>query len=156
MMDKYFKYKYDDLFNPTLKALKKLGGSGAVSEIEEEVAQILNLSEDAINEIGVDFDLLGNPAPEPTAETRGKIKWYLTNLEWGGHEYDGQIITHNGNAPEYNKFCFIHAKGSNNDEMSVAAKDNVNPPYDILEIGNVQTKEEIKTAIETKKDEMAQ
>ncbi len=50
-MDKYFKHKYDDLFNPTLKALKKLGGSGAVSEIEEEVAQILNLSEDAINEI---------------------------------------------------------------------------------------------------------
>ena len=36
-MDKYFKYKYDDLFNPTLKALTRLGGSGAVSEIEEEV-----------------------------------------------------------------------------------------------------------------------
>lgn len=50
-MDKYFKYKYDDLFNPTLKAIKKLGGSGAVSEIEEEVAQIINLSENAINEI---------------------------------------------------------------------------------------------------------
>ncbi len=50
-MDKYFKYKYDDLFNPTLKALKKLGDSGAVSEIEDEVIQILKLSEDAINEI---------------------------------------------------------------------------------------------------------
>lgn len=50
-MDKNFTYKYDDLFNPLLKALKNLGGSGAVSEIEEEVAQILNLSEDAINEI---------------------------------------------------------------------------------------------------------
>ncbi len=50
-MDKYFKYKYDDLFNPTLKALKKLGGSGAISEIEEEVAQLLNLSEEATNEI---------------------------------------------------------------------------------------------------------
>lgn len=50
-MDKYFKYKYDDLFNPTLKALKKLGGSGAVNEIEEEVAQLLNLSEEATNEI---------------------------------------------------------------------------------------------------------
>lgn len=50
-MDKHFKYKYDDLFNPTLKALKKLGGSGAVSEIEEEVAQLLNLSEEATNEI---------------------------------------------------------------------------------------------------------
>ena len=50
-MDKYFKYKYDDLFNPTLKALKNLGGSGAVSEIEEQVVSILDLSEDAINEI---------------------------------------------------------------------------------------------------------
>jgi restriction system protein len=50
-MDKHFKYKYDDLFNPLFKALKKLGGSGAVSEIEEEVARILNLSEEANNEI---------------------------------------------------------------------------------------------------------
>ena len=49
-MDKHFTYKYDDLFNPTLKALKKLGDSGAVSEIEEEVAQLLNLTEEAINE----------------------------------------------------------------------------------------------------------
>lgn len=50
-MDKFFKYKYDDLFNPTLKALKKLGGSGSVNEILEEVAQLMNLSEDEINEI---------------------------------------------------------------------------------------------------------
>lgn len=50
-MDKDFKYKYDDLFNPTLKALKNLGGSGSVSEIEEQVIDILNLTEDAINEI---------------------------------------------------------------------------------------------------------
>ncbi|WP_439489003.1 restriction endonuclease [Algoriphagus sp.] len=49
-MDKHFIYKYDDLFNPTLKALKKLGDSGAVSEIEEEVAQLLGLTEEAINE----------------------------------------------------------------------------------------------------------
>lgn len=50
-MDKYFKYKYDDLFNPTLKAIKDLGGSGAVSEIEDEVSKILNLTEEQINEI---------------------------------------------------------------------------------------------------------
>ena len=49
-MDKHFKYKYDDLFNPTLKALKNLGGSGSVSEIEEQVIDILNLTEDSINE----------------------------------------------------------------------------------------------------------
>ncbi len=50
-MDKHFKYKHDDLFNPTLKAIKQLGGSGATSEIEEQVIGILNLSDDAINEI---------------------------------------------------------------------------------------------------------
>lgn len=50
-MDIEFKFKYDDLFNPTIKALKNLGGSGAVSEIEEQVINILNLTEDAINEI---------------------------------------------------------------------------------------------------------
>ena len=50
-MDIHFKYKYDDLFNPTLKALKNLGNSGSTSEIEDEVIKILNLSEDSINEI---------------------------------------------------------------------------------------------------------
>lgn len=50
-MDKHFKYKYDDLFNPTLKALRNLGGSGAVNEIEEQVISILELPEEAVNEI---------------------------------------------------------------------------------------------------------
>ena len=50
-MNKEFKFKYDDLFNPTLKAIKNLGGSGSVSEIEEQVINILNLSEDEINDI---------------------------------------------------------------------------------------------------------
>lgn len=43
--------KYDDLFNPTLQALHNLGGSASTSEMEEEVARILSLSEDQINEI---------------------------------------------------------------------------------------------------------
>lgn len=50
-MTEKFNYKYDDLFNPTLKALKNLGGSGSVSEIEEEVAQILDLNDDQLNDI---------------------------------------------------------------------------------------------------------
>lgn len=50
-MDKHFKYKYDDLFNPTLKAIKNLGNSGSVSEIEDEIIKILNLNENAVNEI---------------------------------------------------------------------------------------------------------
>ncbi len=42
---------YDDLFNPVLKALHDLGGSGSNSEIDEKVAEILKLTEEEINEI---------------------------------------------------------------------------------------------------------
>lgn len=50
-MDKHFKYKYDDLFNPLIEALHKLGGSGSISEMENEVSEIMDLSDEAINEI---------------------------------------------------------------------------------------------------------
>lgn len=43
--------KYDDLFNPLLKALHTLGGSASVVETEEKVAEILKLSEEEVNEI---------------------------------------------------------------------------------------------------------
>ena len=46
-----FKYKFTDLFNPTLQALQNLGGSGSIDEIEEQVAKILNFSEDELNEL---------------------------------------------------------------------------------------------------------
>lgn len=50
-MKEVFKYKYDDLFNPTLIALQNLGGSGSTEEIEEQVSAILKLTDDEINEI---------------------------------------------------------------------------------------------------------
>lgn len=43
--------KYDDLYNPLLQALHKLGGSASVSEQEDTVASLLNLSEKDIAEI---------------------------------------------------------------------------------------------------------
>jgi restriction system protein len=43
--------KYDDLFNPTLQALHQLGGSGRNEEIEQKIAEILNLSDDDVNDI---------------------------------------------------------------------------------------------------------
>lgn len=49
MKEKVLKYKFDDLFNPTLQALHNLGGSGSVDEVEDEVAKILNLTEDEVN-----------------------------------------------------------------------------------------------------------
>ncbi len=50
-MKEFFKYKYDELFNPTLTALQNLGGSGSVEEMEEQVATILKLSDEQVNEI---------------------------------------------------------------------------------------------------------
>lgn len=40
--------KYEDLFNPTLQAVKKLGGSASISELDEEVIRSLNLSSEEI------------------------------------------------------------------------------------------------------------
>lgn len=50
-MKELFNYKFDDLFNPALKGLHNLGGSGSVDEIEDQVATILKLSDSQINEI---------------------------------------------------------------------------------------------------------
>lgn len=43
--------KYDELFNPLIKALHNLGGSGSVSEIDSETASVLKLSDKDLNEI---------------------------------------------------------------------------------------------------------
>ncbi|MEO6150919.1 MAG: restriction endonuclease [Mucilaginibacter sp.] len=50
-MKESFKYKYDDLFNPVLTALHKLGGSGSVDEIEEQTATLLKLTDEQVSEI---------------------------------------------------------------------------------------------------------
>lgn len=50
-MTEHFNYKYEELFNPTIQALKNLGGSAAISEIEDEVSNVLKLSDDEINDI---------------------------------------------------------------------------------------------------------
>lgn len=42
---------YDNLFTPLLKALHQLGGSASNSEMEEKVAEVLNLTGEEINEI---------------------------------------------------------------------------------------------------------
>ena len=41
---------FDNLFNPLLKALHKLGGSGSIGEIEDKVTEIMNFTEEEINE----------------------------------------------------------------------------------------------------------
>lgn len=43
--------KYDEMFNPLIQALKELGGSASVAELEEKVAEIMQLPDDVLNEI---------------------------------------------------------------------------------------------------------
>ncbi len=43
--------KYDELFNPLLEVLRNLGGSASIPEQEDEVASILNLSENDLAEV---------------------------------------------------------------------------------------------------------
>ena len=40
---------YDKLFQPLLDAIHSLGGSASVAEQEDRVAELLNLSEEAIS-----------------------------------------------------------------------------------------------------------
>ncbi|MCX6146131.1 MAG: restriction endonuclease [Candidatus Kapabacteria bacterium] len=47
----HFKLKYKDLLNPTLIALKELGGSANSDEIEEKIIENLNLTNEQTNEI---------------------------------------------------------------------------------------------------------
>jgi hypothetical protein len=42
------KYKFDDLMNPVLKALKELGGSGTIAEILEKVSNLLSIPTDQL------------------------------------------------------------------------------------------------------------
>lgn len=46
-----FKFRYDDMFNPLIEAMKLLGGSGNNVELEEKVAEIMNLTESELNAI---------------------------------------------------------------------------------------------------------
>lgn len=46
-----FKYKYDELIEPCFKAIKQLGGSATNLEIKEKIIEILNLSEEEIDDI---------------------------------------------------------------------------------------------------------
>jgi restriction system protein len=43
--------KYDELFNPLLRAIKNLGGSASISELEEEVIKDLHLTDKDIAEL---------------------------------------------------------------------------------------------------------
>jgi hypothetical protein len=71
-------YKFDDLMNPTLQALKKLGGSGTNEEIFNTVSEILNIPPEQL-------EIYHNPEKGGMTEIEYRLRWTLTYLkkyEW--------------------------------------------------------------------------
>ncbi len=69
-----FKYRFFQLFNPLLRALHNLNGSGTLSEIDGEVARIMNLSDDELTDIH-----RGN-----RTKFSYRLAWARTYLKWRG------------------------------------------------------------------------
>src|SRR5260370_1379339 len=63
--------KYDSLFNPLLEAIKKLGGSASISELNEEVAKSLHLTDEEISQ----------PHDERGTELQYRLSWARTYLK---------------------------------------------------------------------------
>jgi restriction system protein len=63
--------KYDSLFNPLLEAIKKLGGSASISELDEEVAKSLHLTDEEISQ----------PHDERRTELQYRLAWARTYLK---------------------------------------------------------------------------
>lgn len=68
------KYKYDDLMNPVIKALKQLGGSGTNEEISAKVAEIVGIPPDQL-------EILHNPEKGGITEIEYRLMWTRTYLK---------------------------------------------------------------------------
>jgi restriction system protein len=75
--------KYDDMYNETLKAIKKLGGSASNQELENEVAKLLRLSEDDLSLIQDNHNRTQFSYRLAWARTYLKFAGFLDNTERG-------------------------------------------------------------------------
>lgn len=65
---------FDQMMNPLLQALKKLGGSGTIEELDDKVAEILNLSDQQL-------EVLHNPEKGGQTEISYRLAWTRTYLK---------------------------------------------------------------------------
>ena len=63
-----------EFFNPALKALRNLGGSGTIQEIDDEVAEIMNLTDEQL-------ERLHNPDKSGQTEVEYRMGWARTYLK---------------------------------------------------------------------------
>ena len=65
---------FDEMMNPLIQALENLGGSGTIEEMENEVAEIMHLSDDQL-------ELLHNPERSSQTEVGYRLAWTRTYLK---------------------------------------------------------------------------
>ncbi len=68
------KYKFDDLMNPVIQALKQLGGSGTNDEINNKVAEIAGIPSEQL-------EVLHNPEKGGMTEIEYRLMWTRTYLK---------------------------------------------------------------------------
>ncbi|MFZ2097194.1 MAG: restriction endonuclease [Anaerolineales bacterium] len=66
--------QYDDLMNPVLHALKELGGSGSIEEINSKVIEIANVPSEQL-------EILHNPEKGGMTEIEYRLMWTRTYLK---------------------------------------------------------------------------
>ena len=65
---------FDAMMNPLIHALKNLGGSGTIEEIENEVAEVMRLSDEQL-------EVLHNPERSSQTEVGYRLAWTRTYLK---------------------------------------------------------------------------
>ena len=65
---------FDMLMNPLIQALKELGGSGTIEEINNKVAEVAHLSDEQ-------FEILHNPEKGSQTEVEYRLAWVRTYLK---------------------------------------------------------------------------
>lgn len=68
------KLQYDDLMNPVIQALKNLGGSGTIEEINNKVAELVKIPSDQL-------EILHNPEKGGMTEIEYRLMWTRTYLK---------------------------------------------------------------------------
>ncbi len=68
------KYQYDELMNPVLQALKLLGGSGTIEEINDKVAELTKIPSEQL-------EILHNPEKGGMTEIEYRLMWTRTYLK---------------------------------------------------------------------------
>src|SRR4051794_4196846 len=68
---------FDMLMNPTINALKVLGGSGTIEEINSKAVEIADLSPEQLN-------ILHNPEKDSRSEVEYRLAWVRTYLKKAG------------------------------------------------------------------------